>query len=56
MECSYNFSNFNRNAGVSYSTDDSGLREAFSRYGEVLDGNFLSNSQSTNFSSYQDVI
>ena len=56
MECGYNLSNFNCNAGVSYSTDESSLREAFSRYGDVLDGNFLSDSQSTNFSSYQVVI
>lgn len=27
--------------GVSYSTDDSGLREAFSRYGEVLDAKII---------------
>jgi hypothetical protein len=25
-------------AGISFSTDEQGLREAFSRYGEVLDG------------------
>jgi len=27
-------------AGISYSTDEPSLREAFSRYGEVLDGKY----------------
>lgn len=27
-------------AGVSYSTDENSLREAFSKYGEVLDGKY----------------
>jgi|APAra0007618328_1042625.scaffolds.fasta_scaffold14074_1 hypothetical protein len=26
-------------SGISYSTDEFGLREAFSKYGEVVDGN-----------------
>lgn len=42
MERCYNFSSFNCIAGISYSTDDMSLREAFGRYGEVLDGSFLS--------------
>jgi len=44
MELSYNFLIFSRNAGISYSTDDASLRESFARYGDVLDGNFLSDS------------
>lgn len=28
-------------AGVSYNTDDQSLEEAFSKYGQVLDGNLL---------------
>jgi hypothetical protein len=44
MERGYNFSNFNHNAGVSYNTDDMSLREHFARYGEVLEGNLLSDS------------
>jgi len=39
MEHSYRVSIFI--AGISYSTDDMSLREAFARYGEVLDGIFL---------------
>lgn len=42
MEHCYNFSSFNCIAGISYSTDDMSLREAFGRYGEVLDGSFIS--------------
>jgi hypothetical protein len=44
MECGYNFSNFNYNAGVSYNTDDMSLPEHFARYGEVLEGNLLSDA------------
>lgn len=44
LEHCFEFFEFNCIAGISYSTDDTSLREAFARYGEVIDGSFLSDS------------